>query len=105
MPRCRYPELWLTLRVYSIGSAAMYDLCNLLEDPNPSLRSPTWVKLSLGGPFLVFMISVIALQAAETVPPLAGPAHALFLVASAGVALGFGAVFVACLVQLVRKRS
>ena len=81
----------------------MYDLYNLPDDPNPSRPVPLWVKMSLGGPFLAFMLSVIALQVTEKIPSLAGPAQALFGIASAGMALGCGAVLVACLVQLFRK--
>src|SRR4051812_46521006 len=84
-------------------STAMHDLYNLPDDPNPSLPTPLWVKLALGGPFLAFLLSVITVQVAETIPSLAGPARTLFLIASAGVALGFGSVFLACLTRLFRK--
>jgi hypothetical protein len=81
----------------------MYDLYNIPDDPSPSLPTPLWVKLALGGPFLAFLLSVITVQVAETFPSLAGPARTSFLIASAAVAIGFGAVLVACMVQLFRK--
>jgi hypothetical protein len=81
----------------------LYDLYNLHDDPNPSLPVPLWVKLSLGGPFLAFILSVIAVQAAEMIQPLAGPAWAFYLIASASIALSFRSVLLACLTQLFRK--
>jgi hypothetical protein len=81
----------------------MNDVYNLPDAPNPSVPTPFWVKLSLGGPFLAFLLSVLILQGAEMIPSLAGPAQALFLISSVSAALGFGAVLVACLAQLFRK--
>src|SRR4051794_30931885 len=82
MVSSRDPGAGFESRVPQSWSAAMYDHYNLPDDPNPSIPTPLWVKLALGGPFLSFLLSTIIVQVAETIPSLAGPARALFLVAS-----------------------
>jgi hypothetical protein len=59
--------------------------------------------VALFGPFLAFVLSVVLQQAAEQAPSLEHAARVFFLVASACMALGFGAVLGSCSFHLVKS--
>jgi hypothetical protein len=78
---------------------SMYDgdsFMQVLPDAGTTrVETPLWVRGALWGPWALVLLAVTARQ-------LGAPSPTFFLVAAASAAAGFGAVFLTCVIRLLR---